>query len=246
MFRKIATMALGLGLLASPAVAQVDLGSGFSITGTATGTSDYVFRNISQSNSRPAIQGSAELSHEVGVYVGVFASSVSFPGTDARQEVDGIVGYRHTIDALTVDVSGIYYGYPGYTSQPGQYDIAFGEAMLKLKYDLDPVTFVGTAAWSPDFFGSSGNAYWLEAGIDWKTPVLDIVLSGRIGYQWIENNARFGTPDYMAYSIYATIPIHFGFSAAVGFYGTNISQSECVGGLKVCDNRFIASVSWTF
>ena len=51
--------------------------------------------------------------------------------------------------------------------------------------------------------------------------------------------------DYLAYSVYATIPIHWGFSAAVGFYGTNISQSEC-GGLKVCDNRFIASVSWTF
>jgi len=37
----------------------------------------------------------------------------------------------------------------------------------------------------------------------------------------------------------------YGFSAAVGFYGTNISQSDCAGGLKVCDNRFIASVSWT-
>ena len=246
MFRKIATLALGLGLFASPAVAQVELGSGFSITGTATGTTDYVFRNISQSNSRPAIQGSVEVSHEVGLYIGAFASSISFPGTNARQEVDGIVGYRQTIDSFTFDVSGIYYGYPGYTAQPGQYEIGFFEAMLKLKYELEPVTFVGTASYSPDFFGSSGDAVWLETGIDWKTPVLDIVLSGRVGYQWIQNNARFGTPDYFAYSVYATIPIHWGFSAAVGFYGTNISQSDCVGGLKVCDNRFIASLSWTF
>lgn len=247
MFRKIATMALGLGLLASPAVAQVDLGSGFSITGTATGATDYVFRNISQTNNRPAIQGSVEVSHETGFYVGAFASNVAFPGTNARQEVDGIAGFRYTVSGFTADFSGIYYGYPGYSEQPGQYQIAYGEAMLKLKYELEPVTFVGTAAWSPDYFGSSGNSYWVEGGVDWKTPVLDIVLSGRLGYQWIENNARFGTPDYMAYSIYATIPIPWGgFSAAVGFYGTNISQSDCAGGLKVCDNRFIASVSWTF
>lgn len=245
MFRKIATLALGLGLLASPAIAQVDLGSGFSITGTATGTSDYVFRNISQTRGRPAIQGSLELSHESGFYVGAFASNVAFPNTNARQEVDAIAGFRYTVDGFTADIGGVYYSYPGYSAQPSQYDLAFGEAILKLKYELEPVTFVGTAAWSPDFFGSSGNGYWLETGIDWKTPVLDIVLSGRIGYQWIERNARFGAPDYLAYSIYATIPIHWGFSAAVGFYGTNISQSEC-GGLKVCDNRFIASVSWTF
>lgn len=245
MLKNIAAIALGFGLLAAPAVAQVDLGSGFTATGTATATTDYVFRNLSQTRNRPAIQGSAELSHESGIYVGAFASNVTFPNTNARQEVDGIVGYRRTIDSFTFDVGGVYYGYPGYSAQPGQYDLAFGEAILKLKYELEPVTFVGTAAWSPDFFGSSGNAVWLETGIDWKTPVLDVVLSGRAGYQWIDNNARFGAPDYFAYSVYATIPIHWGFSAAVGFYGTNISQTEC-GGLKVCDNRFIASLSWTF
>ncbi len=245
MFRKIATLALGLGLMASPAVAQVELGSGFSITGTATATTDYVFRNLSQTRSRPAGQGSLELSHESGFYIGTFASNVAFPNTNARQEVDGIAGFRYTTSGFTADISGVYYGYPGYSAQPGQYDLAFAEAILKLKYELEPVTFVGTAAWSPDYFGSSGNAVWLETGIDWKTPLLDIVLSGRVGYQWIDNNARFGAPDYFAYSVYATVPIALGFSAAVGFYGTDITQSQC-GGLKVCDNRFIASVSFTF
>jgi uncharacterized protein (TIGR02001 family) len=245
MLKKIATVALCLGLLASPAVAQVDLGSGFTATGTATGITDYVFRNISQTRNRPAVQGSAELSHEIGLYVGAFASNVAFVNTNARQEVDLIAGYRRTIDSFTFDIGGTYYSYPGYSAQPGQYDLAFAEAILKLKYELDPVTFVGTAAWSPDFFGSSGNSVWLEAGIDWKTPVLDAVLSGRVGYQWIDNNARFGAPDYLAYSIYLTVPIRWGFAVGGGFYGTNISQSEC-GGLKICDNRFIGFVSWTF
>ena len=175
----IAAIAISLGFLAAPASAQVELGSGFSATGTVTGTTDYVFRNISQTRSRPAIQGSAELSHETGLYIGTFASNVTFPGTDARQEVDLIGGYRRTIGNFTFDVGGTWYTYPGYSAQPGQYDLAYAEAILKLKYELEPVTFLGTAAWSPDFFGSSGNSLWLEAGVDWKTPVLDAVLSGR-------------------------------------------------------------------
>ncbi|MBR0657810.1 TorF family putative porin [Neoroseomonas oryzicola] len=247
MLKKLAVCALGLFVAAgaAPASAQVEFGSGFSATGTVTGATDYVFRNISQTRNRPAIQGSAELSHEVGLYIGTFASNVAFPNTNARQEVDLIGGYRRTIDNFTFDIGGTWYTYPGYSEQPGQYQLAYAEAILKLKYELEPVTFVGTAAWSPDFFGSSGNSLWLEGGADWKTPLHDIVISGRIGYQWIDNNARFGAPDYLAYSIYVTVPIAYGFSVAAGFYGTNISQSEC-GGLKVCDNRFIASVSWTF
>lgn len=243
--KRLAALALGLGLISAPAAAQVDLGAGFSITGSVVGTTDYVFRNISQTRSRPAVQGSVELSHETGLYVGAFASNVTFPGTDARQEIDVIAGYRRTISGFTFDISGIGYTYPGYDRQPGQQELSYMEAMLKLKYELEPVTFVGTAAYSPNFFGRSGDGYWLEGGLDVKLPVLDIVLSGRVGYQWIERNARFGAPDYFAYSVYATVPIAYGFSASAGYYGTDISQREC-GGLKVCDGRFIAALTWTF
>ena len=49
-------MALGfaLGLISSPALAQVELGGGFSVTGSAVGQNDYMFRNISQTRNRPA------------------------------------------------------------------------------------------------------------------------------------------------------------------------------------------------
>jgi uncharacterized protein (TIGR02001 family) len=242
---RLATLALALGMVSTPALAQLDLGGGFSLTGTATATTDYVFRNISQTRSRPAVQASLELSQEIGLYAGVFASNVAFPGTNARQEVDLLAGYRRTVAGLTFDIGAIGYTYPGYDRQGGQQELSYMEGMLRLKYDLDPVTLVGTAAWSPNFFGRSGEGWWLEGGVDVKLPVLDIVLSGRLGHQWIERNARFGAPDYLAYSIYATLPIRYGFAVTAGFYGTDISQSEC-GGLKVCDNRFIAALSWTF
>lgn len=245
MIRRLATLAFGLALLASPAMAQVDLGSGFSVTGTVTGATDYVFRNISQTRSRPAIQGAAELSHESGFYIGTFASNVAFPNTNARQEVDLSGGWRFTSGGFTLDVGATWYTYPGYSSQDGQYGLSYAEGILKLKYELEPVTFLGTAAYSPNFFGSSGDGVYLEGGLDVKIPGIDVTLSGRLGYQWIERNARFGAPDYLAYSIYVSRPIAYGVAVSAGWYGTDISQSEC-GGLKVCDGRFIASVSWTF
>jgi uncharacterized protein (TIGR02001 family) len=245
MMKKIALLGLALGLLSSPALAQVELGNGFSVTGSAVGQTDYMFRNISQTRNRPAVQGSLELSHESGFYVGAFASNVTFVGTDARQEVDALAGFRFELSGLKVDLGGVYYSYPGYTAQPGQYDLAFAEGVMKLSYEIDAVTLLGTAAYSPDFFGSSGDGVWLEGGFDWKTPVFDVTLSGRLGYQWIERNERFGAPDYLAYGVFLQRDIAAGFSASVGFYGTDISQKECLD-LKICSNRFMAGLTWKF
>jgi uncharacterized protein (TIGR02001 family) len=245
MMKKLMALGFALGLVSTPALAQVELGNGFSVTGSAVGQTDYMFRNISQTRNRPAAQGNLELSHESGFYIGGFVSNVTFVGTDARQEVDGLAGFRFELSGLKVDIGGVYYSYPGYTAQPGQYDLAFAEAVMKLSYEIEPVTLLGTAAYSPDFFGSSGDGVWLEGGFDWKTPVFDITLSGRLGYQWIERNDRFGAPDYLAYGVFLQREIAAGFSVSVGYYGTDISQKECLD-LKICDNRVMAALTWKF
>jgi uncharacterized protein (TIGR02001 family) len=81
---------------------------------TATLTSDYRFRGISQSDANPAVQGSIEASLNSGVYAGVWASTVS--GTQlagAAAEVDGYLGYRGRHAQLGYDVGVQYYTYPG-------------------------------------------------------------------------------------------------------------------------------------
>ena len=217
MIKKLMALGFALGLISSPALAQVELGSGFSVTGSAVGQTDYLFRNISQTRNRPATQGNLELSHESGFYVGGFVSNVAFAGTDARQEVDGLAGFRFKLSGLKVDTGGVYYSYPGYTAASSQYDLAFAEGVMKLSYEIDDVTLLGTAAYSPNFFGSSGTGVWLEGGFDWKTPVLDVTLSGRLGYQWIERNERFGALDYLVFGIFLQRDIAAGFSVSVGY-----------------------------
>jgi len=66
MIKKLIALGFALGLVSTPALAQVELGNGFSVTGSAVGQTDYMFRSISQTRNRPAVQGSLELSHESG------------------------------------------------------------------------------------------------------------------------------------------------------------------------------------
>ncbi|WP_237213247.1 TorF family putative porin [Falsiroseomonas oryziterrae] len=246
MRRSLVAGALLAVVVATPAAAQVPLGSGFSVSGYVTGTTDYVTRGISQTRERPALQAGAELAHESGFYIGTFVSNVAFQGTDARQEVDAYLGYRWTLSGFRFDVVGQWYTYPGYTAGPGQYGLDFAEVILSAAYDFERVTLSGLVGWSPDYSFESGNAVRVEAGVAWTTPLWDIVLSGRVGYQSIDRNSRIGLPDYVYYGASVSKALGGGVSVAAGVYGTDISKSDCFGGRDVCDTRLLASVTWRF
>jgi uncharacterized protein (TIGR02001 family) len=242
--------------LTAPAQAQLTLGNtGLTATVTGTYASDYLFRGISQTRSRMAYQLTGEVEHSSGVYAGAFLSNVRFAGTDARQEIDVYGGYRFTVFDTKFDFGAIGYLYPGYTGPAGGVQsLDFFEAYVKLTREIGPVTLLGTFAGSPNFFGRTGTAIYLEGGADWKTGVWDLTLGGRIGYQWVENNSRFGTPDYAWWSIGLTreFPIERvgTIVANVGYYQTSISQGRCVplatGGQDICGARAYGSIAFRF
>src|SRR5436190_15595448 len=102
----------------------------WSFTGNVGLYSQYVFRGISQTNEKPAIQGGFDLGHKSGFYVGTWASNISWlsdgtsgnpPGTTASAslEWDFYGGYKGTLPAdFGYDVGALYYYYPG-TYPPG-------------------------------------------------------------------------------------------------------------------------------
>jgi uncharacterized protein (TIGR02001 family) len=247
-----ATTALAAVSLAQPAAAQMAIGqTGLTLGVTGTAASDYLFRGISQTRSRPAYQiSSAELTHASGFYVGGFLSNVRFLGTDARQEIDLFGGYRATLAGFNLDVGGIWYTYPGYDRAPGQFGLNYAEVQLKAAREFGPVNLMAQLNVSPNFFGSSGTGVYVEGGADWKTGVWDLTLGGRLGYQWIERNVRFGTPDYLWGS--AIVSREFAVQGvgtlivAAGYYSTNISRRDCAGGQDICEGRAFGSVSFRF
>ena len=47
-------------------------------TGNLTFATNYVFRGLSQTNFKPAVQGTYEAAHSSGLYLGLFGSNVSW------------------------------------------------------------------------------------------------------------------------------------------------------------------------
>jgi len=253
----LATTALFGGVLLAPqaSFAQQSIDSlGLTVTTTPAIVSDYVFRGLSQTRGRPAVQVTVDAEHSSGVYVGAFVSNVSFVGTNARQEVDVSAGYRFELAGVKLDLGGTYYTYPGYDAPTGGFEANFGEVALRASYEVAPFKFVGLAAYSPNFFGESGAAYYVEGGFD-LTLDFGFTLSPRAGYQWVERNFQtdprdgyYGVRDYGTFSLTVSHEIFGGFIGSVtGVYNTVAGHrsSDC-GGSKVCDNRFVVGISRPF
>ena len=236
-------MALGIAAVGPAAAVELE-GTGLTLSLTPSASTDYLFRGLSQTRNRPTIQVTADLAHESGVYVGAFVSNANFAGTNARQEVDYLAGYRREIGGVSFDVGGIYYSYPGH-DRPGGLTLNWFEFTAKATYSpVEPLKLVGSFFYSPMFQYESGDAYYAEGAVELKLP-LDFTLGGRGGYQWVSRNSRYGVPDYANWSVSLSREV-YGFTVSAGYFDTDIHRRECAGGQKICEARAMLTVSRSF
>src|SRR5690606_3800728 len=88
-------------------------GAQAEVSANVTLATDYVFRGISQTDEKGAIQGGFDWAGETGLYAGIWASNVNFGG-DASTEMDYYGGYAgETASGIGYDVGFIYYDYEG-------------------------------------------------------------------------------------------------------------------------------------
>lgn len=237
----------GMLTVSQAALAQQTIESvGLTITGTPAVTTDYLFRGISQTRSRPAAQFTLDVEHSSGLYVGGFISNATFLGTNVRQELDGSFGYRFALGDLKLDVGATYFGYPGYDRPVGGYDFAWWEVALRGSQEVGPFKLLGQVSYSPNFNLESGTAVYVEGGFDLSGSIAGITLSARAGYQWIEDNARWGAPDYAVFSIGASREIAFGFIGAVTVSHVTLDRNDCFGGQAICGTRVVGTISRPF
>jgi uncharacterized protein (TIGR02001 family) len=185
--------------------------------------SEYFFRGMSQTDDVPAVQGGFDWEHELGVYLGAWASNVKF--TDASLELDLYGGLQGEFWASGVSWSAgfIYYYYPGADSSL-EYD--FVEATGSLGYDLfDLASAKVSFNWSPDYFAGSGDAFYTALGVD--IPLgKHFTLSGHVGKQNVDNNVKFALPNYVDYSVGLSTNVA-GFDLGITWTDTDMSDSEC-------------------
>ena len=202
--------------------------------------SEYSFRGIAQSDEKPAIQGGFDVSHDSGLYAGIWGSNVDFnDGDEATIETDLYAGYKGTCEGISYDIGGIYYAYPGADSALN-YD--YFEAALSLGYDFGVASTSASLNYSPEYFADSGDALYYKAGIDVPLPH-EIGLSAHIGHQDIDDNTAFGVPDYTDWSVGLGYTLK-GFDLSVQYIDTDLDEpTECADG---CAERIIVGVSKSF
>lgn len=235
-----------LGLITAACVAIPQLSwaqeqnSAYDISANAAIVSDYVFRGITQSDENFAIQGGFDVAHDSGLYTGVWASSVDFnDGDEANVEIDLYAGYGGEVKGVSYDVGAIYYAYPGADSS---LDYDFWEAYASLGYDFDVASASIGVNYSPDYFGSSGDAIYTNIGVDVPLPH-NFTLSGGVGYQSIDDNASFGVPDYTNWNLSLGYDWEQ-FNLSVGYHDTDLDEpGECADG---CSARVVFALSASF
>jgi len=132
-----------------------------TVSGSATLTSDYRFRGVSQSDQEMAVQGGITVAHENGAYLGTWASNLSGWGTfgGANMELDLIAGYKAKLsDNATLDVGATWYMYPG-----GADETDFVEPYAKLTGTTGPATLTAGVAYAP---AQEALGRWYYTGAD--------------------------------------------------------------------------------
>lgn len=179
---------------------------------TVGGTSDYVFRGMSNSNRDPAVQGSLDVAYGI-MYAGVWASNTTYPnfggpcvdngtpcddiGTIGPVEVDYYIGVKPTWGGVTFDFAFLYYTFPGQNGVANDGDYF----ELKAGASVTPVENLSLTInnfYSPNAQWKSGTTYTLEGLVGYTLPQVGIftpTVSATLGSQWGFDD------DYIAYGM---------------------------------------------
>ena len=166
------------GLVGVPAFAMADEpASPHTLTANIGLTSNYVFRGISQTGGKPAIQGGFDYTHASGLYLGTWGSNVSWltgfqAYTSGSMELDLYGGYRNSVGPVSYDVGAIRYMYPGSKNGgglPGAWtsevygSLGWKWFTVKYSYYLSDEVF-GIPSDGGDYLGISGSLPVGETG----------------------------------------------------------------------------------
>lgn len=195
----LASAILPLLAWATPAHAQETIGGGFTITGGVTGTTDYRFRGVSQSDGDPALQATATVDHDSGFYVGGFASTLTDDLRPGEFELSGFVGYTREVSSGTdIDVGVQLYGYPNNASLT---NASYFEPYASVRHTLGPVTAEIGAAYAPEQEALANNdSLYVFGDLSGGIPFTPVTITTRVGYT--SGPARFtGFADYLDWRI---------------------------------------------
>ena len=124
------------------------------VSGGVALVSDYRFRGLSLSDHSPALQSELWLTHDSGLYAGVWGSTLAAYG-GATVETDLTIGFAKSAGPIDFDVYATWYVYPG------GHDVNYVEITSTISAGLGPVTAGLELAYAPpqSNIGNRHNSY---------------------------------------------------------------------------------------
>lgn len=187
-FPQLGALAAAAALFGPHAAGAQDIPepAALTVSGNVALVSDYRFRGVSQSGGDPAVQGGITLTHESGLYVGAWSSSIALdkPGAGAihgSQELDLTAGYsREIASGLVADAGLAYYAYPG--GHVGKAEFVEPYASLSTTYGPARLKLGANYAWAQGGLGGHDNLY-VYVSADASVPTTPLTVTARAGYQ---------------------------------------------------------------
>ncbi len=261
--KKIVSALLLAGMVGAPAVVMAE-DSPHTLSANVSLTSDYVFRGVSQTQGKPAIQGGFDYSHSSGLYLGTWGSNVSWvsvvdgSGNPFKEnnslELDLYGGYRGSVGDFGYDLGAITYYYPGDkvagVKSPDTTEVYLGAnwKFLSLKYShAVSQNFIGWYDYTNLKNTRGSNYIELNANYDlgsgWG-------LIGHVGHQKVKN---VSDASYTDWKLGVSKDIGFGV-VTLAYTDTNAKDSMYTWTTstagndteKVADGRVFVSFSKSF
>ena len=156
--------------------------SAHTVTSNVGLFSDYIFRGISQTGQKPAIQGGFDYARSSGFYAGEWGSSISWV-SDVFTATGGTAGANNA--GLELD---IYFGFKNSFATDFNYDVGF------LRYNY-PGTYVAgaTKGDTDEIYGLIGYK-WITAKYSYSLGDTFMVPGAR-GTYYFDLSANYSIPD---------------------------------------------------
>jgi uncharacterized protein (TIGR02001 family) len=210
--------------------------------------SQYIFRGLSQTDYKPAIQGGIDFVHPGGFYAGVWASNINwlkdFDIHSGNVETDFYLGYKKSFGDVGLDVGYLRYEYFGSTNtgftnpDTDELYIAGSYKWATLKYSHAISNAFGTA--------DSKNTYYID--LTAAIPVADTwTLTLHVGHQKYKGPSA-GPASYTDFKGEIAKDFGRGWSAGAGFTVTDADKDfyTPVGGRSIAKDTGYVFAKYVF
>ena len=202
----------------------------FELSGNITLTSDYRFRGITQTQTDPAIQGTATLTHKSGLYFSAFASNVDYGTADPHMELDPSIGYSTPLKLsssvpVTLDIGASYYNY--ISGNEGDYAELYARLILE-RILINDDSLLTSLSYTNDYAGQDKNSWNATLGYAVPLAQTNFGAVASIGYTTVDDydfnqqgeNSYFDYKAGLTYN-FASFPDA---SAELAVVGTNLDK----------------------